>query len=108
MGPRLPAILKDAGLTTLWPPHWGHLHRRLPHRRRRLAHGRASTTRFVDLAVALVVIFVGRVGLSLAVSRVALADHWARRRHDGDRRVAAQASVGGSCIGSWSWAACCW
>ncbi|MFO1086983.1 MAG: high-affinity branched-chain amino acid ABC transporter permease LivM [Reyranellaceae bacterium] len=66
MGPRLPAILKDAGLTTLVAAALGIFivgFRTVDVGSRT---GLSFDYEFVDLAVALVVIFVGRVGLSLA------------------------------------------
>ena len=62
----------------------------------------------VDLAVAVVVIFFGRLGLSLAADRPALAGHRARHGHDRGRRLAAASCRRASCTGSWRWAACCW
>ncbi|WP_395708600.1 high-affinity branched-chain amino acid ABC transporter permease LivM [Reyranella sp.] len=65
-GPRLPAMLKDAGLTTLVAAALGIFivgFRTVDVGSRT---GLSFDYEFVDLAVALVVIFVGRLGLSLA------------------------------------------
>ena len=66
VGPRLPAMLKDAGLTTLVAAALGIFivgFRTVDVGSRT---GLSFDYEFIDLAIALVVIFVGRFGLSLA------------------------------------------
>ena len=89
--PRLQHHLKDAGLTALVAAGLGIFI--VGFRTYDIGKGLTFDYQLVDLGIAIVTIFFGRLGLSLAADGLRLAGPRPRRGTGCDRRVAAQAAV---------------
>ena len=72
------------------------------------AKGLGFDYHLVDLAIAVVTIFLGRLGLSLAAAGLRWPAVVLGAVLIAVGAVAARSSRRASCTGSWRWAACCW